>query len=199
MADIESLIKVFAIGLGIITLSAPIIAVASQARRPKGLASGTAAASRSWVGALLLAAGLVGIGFLLWKPVPIEFSNQVGLLLSVAGASLYFPGVCLYLWALVTLGSEFGVSGLLGAELYQEHKLITHGPFGIIRHPMYAGVILAAVGSLLIFRTWALVVFLPLSLVVLGRAKREENLLAQAFGDRWRAYAAEVPKWFPRW
>ena len=172
--------------------------MARQARRPKGLVSGTAAASRSWVGALLLAAGLVGIGFLLWKPVPIEFSDQVGLLLSVAGASLYFPGVCLYLWALVTLGSEFGVSGLLGAELYQEHKLITHGPFGIIRHPMYAGVILAAVGSLLIFRTWALVVFLPMSLVVLGRSEREEKLLAQAFGDRWRAYAAEVPKWFPR-
>jgi protein-S-isoprenylcysteine O-methyltransferase Ste14 len=79
--------------------------------------------------------------------------------------------------------AQFGVSGLLGAELYQEHELVTRGPFSIIRHPMYAGVLLAAIGALLIFRTWAMVVFLPMSLVVVARAGREDGLLEEEFGD----------------
>ena len=184
--------------MGIITLSAPIIGVLRQSRRPKGLASGKAPGSRSWPGVLLLAVVFVGIGFFLWIPFPLYLSHQFGLLLSVMGAIIYFPGVSLYLWGLATLRSQFGVSGLLGAELYKEHELITSGPFGIIRHPMYVGVFLAAIGALLIFRTWAMIVFLPMSLVVLARANREEKLFEQEFGDEWQSYASIVPKWFPR-
>jgi protein-S-isoprenylcysteine O-methyltransferase Ste14 len=109
----------------------------------------------------------------------------------------FSSGTRLYLWGLVTLGSQFGVSGVLGAELYKEHELITSGPFAIIRHPLYAGVLLAAFGALLVFRTWAMVVFMPMSLVVVARAEREEEVLEQEFADEWEAYAAKVPKWFP--
>lgn len=94
--------------------------------------------------------------------------------------------------------SQFGVSGLLGAELYQGHKLVTNGPFAVIRHPMYMGVLLAAIGALLIFKTWAMVIFLPMSLVVVVRSRHEEKLLEQEFGDEWRSYALKVPKWFPK-
>lgn len=70
--------------------------------------------------------------------------------------------------------------------------------FAIIRQPMYASVLLAAIGAFLIFKTWAMAVFLPMSLVVLARANREEKLLAEEFGDVWDEYVARVPKWFPR-
>ena len=59
-------------------------------------------------------------------------------------------------------------------------------------------VILAAAGALLIFRTWAMLVFAPLSFGILLRARREENLLAQAFGQEWETYANRVPGWIPK-
>jgi protein-S-isoprenylcysteine O-methyltransferase Ste14 len=119
-------------------------------------------------------------------------------LITLTGAVFYFPGVGLYLWGLSALHTQFGVSGLLGAELYQGHQLIKTGPYAHMRHPMYAGVLLAAVGALLIFKTWAMLIFMPMSLVVLGRIEREEKLLAAEFGERWESYASKVPKWFPR-
>jgi protein-S-isoprenylcysteine O-methyltransferase Ste14 len=138
------------------------------------------------------------IGFVLWRPFPFRLTKQQGEFLSAIGAIIYFPGVSLYLWGLVTLRSQFGVSGLFGAELYKEHELIMNGPFAIIRHPMYVGVLLAALGALLVFRTWAMMVFMPMSLVVVARAEREEKLLEQEFGDEWRVYASKVPKWLPK-
>lgn len=90
------------------------------------------------------------------------------------------------------------VSSVFGAELYKHRELVTNGSFAIIRHPMYAGVLLAAMGALLIFRTWAMAVYMPMSLVVLARAGREEKLLEQEFGGKWHAYTSKVPKWIPR-
>lgn len=94
--------------------------------------------------------------------------------------------------------SQFAVSNLFGAELYKEHKLVTHGPFAIVRHPLYVGVILTAIGALLIFRTWGMVIFSPMSFVVIGRAKQEEKLLEQEFGEEWKDYVSKVPKWVPK-
>lgn len=94
--------------------------------------------------------------------------------------------------------SQFAVSGVFGAELYKSHKLVTNGPFALIRHPLYVGIILTAIGALFIFRTWAMVLFMPMSLVVLGRAEREEKLLALEFGDKWKFYVSKTPKWIPK-
>jgi len=60
------------------------------------------------------------------------------------------------------------------------------------------GVFLSAIGALFVFKTWSMVVFMPLSLVVIGRAEREEKLLEQEFEEEWKAYIAKVPKWFPK-
>jgi len=139
------------------------------------------------------------VGILLWRPLPLPrcIPAEGQLLVTALGALLYFPGIALYLWAFKTLGAEFGVSSLAGAGLYAGHRLVTHGPFGWMRHPMYAGVLLAAVGALLIFCTWATLVFLPMSWVVIVRAWHEEALLDKEFPDEWKQYAARVPRWMP--
>jgi protein-S-isoprenylcysteine O-methyltransferase Ste14 len=198
MIEIEQLIRFLAILSGIIVLIAPLRLLLWQSRRPKGRTTGKAASTRKWFGVLLITIVLVAIGFLLWKPIPLPVSDSILLLITLVGAVFYFPGIGLYLWGLSVLRTQFGVSGLLGAELYQGHQLIKNGPFARIRHPMYAGVLLAAVGALLIFRTWAMLLFMPMSLVVIGRAEREEKLLAAEFGEQWESYASKVPKWFPK-
>ena len=198
MKAIETVIRTSAILLGTVVICAPILVVLRQSQRAKGRSSGKGAGSRTWPGVLLIFVGFVGTGILLWKQIPLQISDWLSLLITVIGGLVYFLGAGLYLWGLVTIRSQFGISGLLGAELYGEHQLITSGPFGIIRHPMYLGVLLAAIGALLMFRTWAMMVFAPMSLVVVGRAGREEKLLEEEFGDEWRSYVAKVPKWFPR-
>jgi protein-S-isoprenylcysteine O-methyltransferase Ste14 len=196
--EAENSIKLLATIIGAFTLIVPVISLLPQSRRPKGKSSGMAAGSRRWSGVFLMMLGFVALGVILWKPIPMQITVTAGLLLSVIGAAFYFPGVFLYFWGLVTLRTQFGVSSLLGAELYQGHVLITNGPYRFLRHPMYVGVLLAAVGALLIFKTWAMVVFLPMSLVVIGRAGREERLLEDEFGDAWQSYVTQVPKWLPR-
>jgi len=197
MTLFEQVNKILATLIGIISLIAPIVSVVFQSKRPKGRSVGKGAASRTWFSVFVISVGFIGVGVLLWHPIPLAISGGFSLLLSVLGTGFYYSGTGVYLWGLATLRSQFGVSGISGAELYQEHKLITNGPFVIIRHPMYAGVLLAAFGALLIFRTWAMAVFAPISLVVISRAEREEELLAQEFGSHWEIYAANVPKWLP--
>lgn len=198
MSNIESTIRTLATIFGVIVILAPVLSVLKQSRRPKGLSSGRAAGSRTGWGVLVMMIGFVGMGFVLWKPLPIHVSDSLSFSAMVVGAVFYFVGVGLYLWGFGTMRSQFAVSGLLGAELYKDHELVTNGPFAIIRHPMYMGVLLAAIGALLIFRTWAMTVFMPMSLVVLGRAEREEKLLEQKFGKAWKAYTSKVPRWIPK-
>jgi len=198
MKGIESMIRILAIVAGAITLFASTISALLLSRQTKGRSSGKGARSRSGLGILLMTIGFVALGFLLWKPLPINSSQEFLLVFTIIGAIFFFCGVGLYLWGLGTMRSQFAVSNLFGAELYKEHKLVTHGPFAIVRHPLYVGVILTAIGALLIFRTWGMVIFSPMSFVVIGRAKQEEKLLEQEFGEEWKDYVSKVPKWVPK-
>jgi protein-S-isoprenylcysteine O-methyltransferase Ste14 len=146
---------------------------------------------------LALTAVYLSLGIVLWQPIAADINSDSRAVLSIAGSLFYFPGVALYLWGYRSLGKMFGVSSSSVAELYQDHRLVVDGPYSIVRHPMYLGVLLVALGALLIFRTWAMVMFAPSSCVVIVRARREESLLEVEFGEEWRAYEDRVPAWIP--
>jgi protein-S-isoprenylcysteine O-methyltransferase Ste14 len=114
------------------------------------------------------------------------------------GALFYFPGMSLLLWARLTLGKNYFVSTGFGAQLFAGHQLITSGPFAILRHPMYAGLILAALGSLPIYFTWTTAYFACFAPLMFVRARREEAALAAEFGEAWIQYCKRVPAFFPR-
>lgn len=198
MAEIENTLRILATIMGIITILASTISALRLSRRAKGRSIGKGAEFRSGLGILLMTIWLVTAGILLWRPVSIHASDQFLFGLTVTSVIFYFSGIGLYLWGLVTMRSQFAVSNLAGAELYKEHKLITNGPFAFVRHPLYVGVILTAIGALLLFRTWAMMIFMPMTFVVIGRAEREEKLLEQEFKDEWKFYISKVPKWFPK-
>lgn len=140
----------------------------------------------------------VVVGIVLWHPLPIILSKSPHLSILMVGSLLYFSGIALYLWGYWTLGSMFGISSGFGTTLYQDHKLIRLGPYRYVRHPMYLAVILVAFAALMIFRTWAMVLFSILSLGVILRAQQEERLLAVEFGEKWDVYEQEVNAWIPK-
>lgn len=148
---------------------------------------------------LLIASLLfVGLGYILWRPLPIQLSWLVRLILSFIGAGIFFLSLVLYLWGLRTLGVNFNASSGFGVSLQQAHQLVTRGPFNYVRHPMYLAVILAGWGGLLLYRTWTMLLFAVIMLGLIYRARKEEEALAQAFGAEWEAYKRHVPGWIPR-
>lgn len=194
----KQMIQWLAILIGVIMIAAPLARILMSARRPVARTIGSGVLGRRWPAAAATTAGLVIIGFLLWRPLPLSLPPALDGAIDILGLLLYLAGAALYLWGLVSLGSQFGVSSVSGADLLAGHKLVAKGPFKLVRHPMYLGVLLAAPGALLIFRTWAMLLFAPMSLVVLLRAEHEERLLEAAYGEEWLQYAKRVPKWFPR-
>lgn len=140
----------------------------------------------------------LGIGYAGWNPVVQALSFQAQVWMGVAGALLYFPGMALTLWGRLVLGRNYLPSMLLGVRLFQNQELITTGPFAFVRHPMYLGLILAALGSVLIYRTWTTVGFALCAPFLLLRARMEERALAAEFGDRWERYRCRVPLIIPR-
>ncbi len=145
---------------------------------------------------LLVGVGFFGTAFLLWRPLAQDMPPMpVG---SVVGALLALFGMALAAWGRFTLGPFYDVSSASGARLYSDHRLITSGPFAIVRHPMYVGIEIASVGGLLLYRTWTMVFFSVAFLGLVVRARREDELLHEAFGEQWEDYRVRVPAWFPR-
>jgi protein-S-isoprenylcysteine O-methyltransferase Ste14 len=64
-------------------------------------------------------------------------------------------------------------------EVADQQKVITSGPYSVVRHPMYAGAILLLLFAPLALGSWVAIPFpLPLILTVAVRAREEEKFLA---------------------
>jgi len=147
---------------------------------------------------LLIGAGWFGAAAAGWRPLPVRPSQPSRWMLLAAGLGLYLAGMGLAVAGRLALGSSYRPSSTLGATLAPNHRLVTRGPFAIVRHPMYLGLALAALGALALYRTWSTMLFVLQVPVLVVRAHREEELLARTFGGAWEQYAARVPAWLPR-
>ena len=138
------------------------------------------------------------IGYLLWKPLPLQLPDSPRLTADIAGALIFFSSLAMYVWGYRTLGAMFTASTSFGVRLMADHRLVTSGPYRFVRHPMYLAVILAGFGGLLLYRTWAMLVFALTMFGLTLRARREDQALAAELGDQWQEYIRQVPGWIPR-
>ena len=181
----------------LVTLAVMLFGLARSLTRPRGRATGRANQMLRLPTYVIISIGYFGLWYLLWKPIPIALSPVARIVALTLGALLLFPGLGLVLWGRLVLGKMYNVSSALGAQLYADQQLITHGPYAIVRNPMYVGIIAATLGGLLIYRTWSLVFALTFFGLVI-RARREEQVLAAEFGQQWADYCQQVPGWIPR-
>lgn len=189
---------------GVVVVFAVITGGALVARQPSGRLTGTAMWFESLSGWRLVGAAAIGwlvvagLTILLWIPIPIPLSNTGSTIARVAGLLLFLAGVLLILWGRHTLGPLWTITTGTGVRLHLEHRLIRHGPYAIVRHPMYLGFWLLVAGTLVTYRTWVLAG--SLAVIVprfLGRARMEERALAAVFGQNWSDYASHVPMLIP--
>ena len=110
--------------------------------------------------------------------------------------------------ALMVLGAVFNVLGrvYLSANwanqirVYEGASLVTRGPFALVRHPLYASLIWMFLGGSLVYANGSallltLGVFVPMMYV---RAKKEDALLAEAFGGEFESYRRRTGMLMPR-
>jgi protein-S-isoprenylcysteine O-methyltransferase Ste14 len=140
----------------------------------------------------------IGAGILLWQPLPLELETGLHAWALGLGSLLYFPGMAFVLWGRLALSKNYFVSTGFGAQLFAGHQLVTNGPYSIIRHPMYLGLMLAALGGLLLYQTWTMVAFTIFAPFTLLRSRREERVLSAEFGAQWQEYCQRVPAFLPR-
>ncbi|PTT65749.1 methyltransferase family protein, partial [Arthrobacter sp. HMWF013] len=80
--------------------------------------------------------------------------------------------------------------------LERPEELVTTGPYGLTRHPMYVGWWFIRLGTgLLAGSAWTLVTLPVLSLAGHPEVLREEALLARLFPESYPAYAGRVPRY----
>lgn len=190
-----------AAGLGFVAFLAVVIqGLVAASRRPKGRVTGSApqgvrALRASYAPMSAIALFTLGKA---WRPLPLRLSPTARLVSTLVGALLFFPGLALFLWGRREMAEMYDVSSSLGAELYADHRLITSGPFAIVRHPLYLAGQLAEMGALLIFRNWTMAIVALNAPALILRARREEEALAAEFGQQWEEYRQRVPMLLPR-
>lgn len=147
---------------------------------------------------LLASLGYFGLCYRLWRLLSLALSAPARALALLLGSLFYFPGLALVLWGRLTLAQMYNVSSSFGAQLYANHRLVTHGPFALVRHPIYLGLLLTGSGGLLLYRVWTFVFVLFHFPALMMRARHEEQALAANFGEAWAVYCQRVPAWWPR-
>ncbi len=117
------------------------------------------------------------LGLLLARPAPLT---------SLAGSALVLAGIALRIWA----------AGLL----VKGGELCTDGPYRFLRHPLYLGSLIAAVGFAIMMNViWGWVIILPLFIILYTlQVLDEERRLRALYGAAHEQYARIVPMLLPR-
>jgi protein-S-isoprenylcysteine O-methyltransferase Ste14 len=104
------------------------------------------------------------------------------------GMAIATVGIALWATARIQLGSSFAVTA-------QAKKLVTNGLYSKIRNPVYLFGGIGYVGLFIASGNWPwLGAFLLFYTYQIPRAKKEERVLEEAFGDEYRRYKAST--WF---
>jgi protein-S-isoprenylcysteine O-methyltransferase len=111
------------------------------------------------------------------------------------GVALFVTGLFLRWWAIITLGRFFTVD----VTIELDHQLIDRGPFRVVRHPSYTGVLLAFVGLALTLGNWValLVILVPIGAAFVHRMNVEENALSSALGRQYSDYMQRTKRLVP--
>src|SRR3546814_15945860 len=83
-------------------------------------------------------------------------------------------------WSIRVLARHFTVD----VTIHPDHELVRRGPYRLLRHPSYTGLLMPFLGFALGLGNWlSLAAMLPVALALLWRIQVEERVLAAAFGD----------------
>jgi protein-S-isoprenylcysteine O-methyltransferase Ste14 len=115
-------------------------------------------------------------------------------IVDLCGCTLVIAGLLFSIWARICLGRNW--SGRVSVK--ENHELIRTGPYALVRHPIYTGLLVAILGTAWVVGQWrGLLAFLLMISSYWRKLRVEERLMLETFGDAYRRYcehtAALVP------
>ena len=115
--------------------------------------------------------------------------------LFAVGIVLMWAGIGFRFWAFATLGRYFTFTVMTSAD----QPVVSSGPYRIVRHPSYAGALLALIGIAFVQGSWlslAVNIVIP-AVGMVNRIRVEERALVAALGEPYVAYAAGRKRLMP--
>jgi protein-S-isoprenylcysteine O-methyltransferase Ste14 len=179
-------------GMALLAFAAPMLIRRTTDRRGASTASRRRTASRlpfvANVGAWSLHGGLLIVR-------SGDTDGMTALLLAALGTLVAAGGAAVLWWSRANLGDAW--SFIPAAA--EQSGLVTSGPYRLVRHPIYLGLSLIAVGQAMVFSSGAALLGVLVAVIpsLLWRARVEEQLLATVFGDRYLQYKMQTSTIIP--
>jgi protein-S-isoprenylcysteine O-methyltransferase Ste14 len=105
------------------------------------------------------------------------------------GAAFTVVGLLFAVWAREYLGANWSRS----VTIKQDHQLVMNGPYALVRHPIYTGLLAAILGSVIaLAQLRGLIAFALFSLVLWAKLRVEEEWMRGQFGASYEAYSRRV-------
>jgi protein-S-isoprenylcysteine O-methyltransferase Ste14 len=111
------------------------------------------------------------------------------------------PVMAAGLWLFWRAHRDLGPNWSVTLEVRVDHRLVEHGVYARVRHPMYAAIFLFSLAQGLMLANWLAgwSAFLAFGALYLLRVRREEALMLGTFGGTYAAYMKRTGRLWPRW
>ena len=115
---------------------------------------------------------------------------------TAVGAVLQVP----FLWLFWRSHADLGQNWSATLEVRAEHKLVTHGVYARVRHPMYSAIWLCALAQPMLIHNWiaGLLVIPAFAVMSIFRIPREEAMMRETFGADYDAYSERTGQLVPK-
>jgi protein-S-isoprenylcysteine O-methyltransferase Ste14 len=119
----------------------------------------------------------------------------VDLPVGAAGVVVTALGVALAIWARWHLGENWSAA----VTLKSGHELIASGPYRVIRHPIYTGMLVAMAGAALALGEIRGLIAVAITIAAFYfKARKEERYLLAEFGEKYGSYAGRTGMLLPK-
>ena len=144
------------------------------------------------IGTILLLLSALRFGHLLGNVGSYETGSS-RIVLSSIGVFFCVSGMALAIWARVYIGRNWGMP----MSQREDPELVTTGPYAFVRHPIYTGILLAVLGTVLVSGIPSLITFVIICAYFVYSSKTEEKQMLQQFPKAYPEYRKRVKAIIP--
>jgi len=151
---------------------------------------------RRWIYSWIVLAAFVAAVFLIKHETLLAgaIHRSTTLLAGLCADAIVLAGLAIALWARVELGRNWN----LNPSIQEDHELIERGPYAYVRHPLYSGLVLMFLGTVLWYGSWiGGILFVACLIGTWLKLREEERLLTGHFGTRYLEYKQRVKALIP--
>jgi len=113
---------------------------------------------------------------------------------AITGLAVTAAGIAFAVWARLHLGKNWSAR----PAVHEHHTLIRTGPYAIVRHPIYTGILTGMLGTAIANGiAFAFIILCVVIIVLIVKLRMEEQFMIGEFGEEYERYRREVKALVP--